>query len=130
MRQRGQGMVEFALVLPVLILILMGTIDFGRLYYQYVSVNNAARVGAEYGMDYWRRSQSDVRQVVRAEASPHVNITDADITITASPSWTAGSDLTVEVRTTFSAFTPVISSFWGGGPLTLRGTVTTRFNTL
>ncbi|MBI4318207.1 MAG: pilus assembly protein [Chloroflexi bacterium] len=125
----GQSLVELALLLPAIMLILLGAIDFGRLYYSYVAVSNAARMGAEYAMDP-RRTQDAVRQTVKAEASPYVIITDSDITITAVPSWSQGSNVTVEVRTQFSAFTPLISRFWGGGPVTLRGTATTRFNTL
>ncbi|MBI2954090.1 MAG: pilus assembly protein [Chloroflexi bacterium] len=125
--ERGQSAVEFAIVLPLLLLILMGTVDFGRLYFRYVIVANAARVGAEYGMDA-RRSTSDVVSVIKAESNPYVTIGDSDITITANPSWATGGQLKVEVRTQFSAITPVISSMWGGGPLTLRSSTVTRFN--
>lgn len=44
----GQSMVEFALVLPILILLLMGIMDFGRLFAGYVELQNAARDGARY----------------------------------------------------------------------------------
>lgn len=47
---RGQGLVEFALLLPVLLLILLGTIEFGRIFFIYVNIANAAREGARYGM--------------------------------------------------------------------------------
>ena len=45
---RGQSVVEFALVLPVLILILLVVIDFGRVFYTWVNLTSAARVGAAY----------------------------------------------------------------------------------
>ena len=45
---RGQGLVEFALVLPVLLLVLLFAIDFGRLFSAVVTLNNAVRVGASY----------------------------------------------------------------------------------
>jgi Flp pilus assembly protein TadG len=45
----GQGLVELALALPVLILLLLGAADFGRLFYTWIAVNNAARAGAQYG---------------------------------------------------------------------------------
>ena len=48
-RSRGQSVVEFALVLPILLLLLAATIDFGRLFYAYVAVENAAKEGALYG---------------------------------------------------------------------------------
>jgi Flp pilus assembly protein TadG len=45
-RPRGQALVETALVLPLLLLLLIGTIDFGRGIYLYITVSNAAREGA------------------------------------------------------------------------------------
>jgi hypothetical protein len=43
--RRGQTLVEFALILPVFILILAGIFDGGRLVFAYHTVNNAAREG-------------------------------------------------------------------------------------
>jgi PKD repeat protein len=48
-RSRGQGLVEFALLVPILLLILLIAVDFGRLFFTYIEVNNAAREGAAYG---------------------------------------------------------------------------------
>ena len=42
-RSRGQAMVEFALVVPLFILVLVGLFDVGRAVYAYNTVNNAAR---------------------------------------------------------------------------------------
>ena len=42
-------MVELALALPALILLLLAAADFGRLFYVWIAVNNAARAGAQYG---------------------------------------------------------------------------------
>ncbi len=123
---RGQSLVEFALLLPVVTWILLGVVDFGRLYYDYVTVTNASRVGATFAMDP-RQSPADVREVIKRESSS-VSITDADITLTPNPAWSAGSDLTVQVRTKFEAVTPLISSLWGGGPLTLTASTVIRFN--
>jgi Flp pilus assembly protein TadG len=46
--QTGQSLVEFALALPVLLLILLGLADFGRAFYYTTVIANAARFGAEY----------------------------------------------------------------------------------
>jgi Flp pilus assembly protein TadG len=43
---RGAAAVEFALVIPVLLLIVFGTIEFGRLYNEQISLTNAARSAA------------------------------------------------------------------------------------
>ena len=44
--QRGQGLVEFALVFPVFILLLFGILDLGRAVYAYNTIGDAAREGA------------------------------------------------------------------------------------
>jgi Flp pilus assembly protein TadG len=44
-RSRGQGLVEFALIFPVLVLVLFGVFDFGRAIYAYNALANASRDG-------------------------------------------------------------------------------------
>ena len=44
----GQGMVEFALVLPILLLVMLGIIEFGRLLFTYSMISAASREGARY----------------------------------------------------------------------------------
>lgn len=51
--EKGQAMVEFALVLPLLLILLCGIIDFGWLYYNQITLNNAAREGARYAVIYY-----------------------------------------------------------------------------
>jgi len=45
-RNSGQELVEFAIVFPVLMLLLLGIIEFGRIVYSYNAISNAAREGA------------------------------------------------------------------------------------
>ena len=47
-RTRGQSLVEFALVLPLLMIVLLFAIDFGRAFYSWVILQNASRLGANY----------------------------------------------------------------------------------
>ncbi len=46
---RGQSLVEFALVLPLLALIVLGALDLGRAFFTLIVITNAAREGARYG---------------------------------------------------------------------------------
>ncbi len=48
-RRRGQGMLEFALALPIFLMLVLGVIEFGRLLAVVSSVTTAAREGARYG---------------------------------------------------------------------------------
>jgi len=45
-RQRGQGLVEFAIVLPVIVLVVLGLLDLGRAIYTYNTLAQAARQAA------------------------------------------------------------------------------------
>ena len=47
---RGQSLVEFAVVAPVLILFLLAVADFGRVFFVSIALNNAARAGTQYGI--------------------------------------------------------------------------------
>ena len=50
-RQRGQDLVEFALVLPLLLLIVIGVLDLGRVFFASIALANVAREGARYGIN-------------------------------------------------------------------------------
>ncbi|MGH2463352.1 MAG: TadE/TadG family type IV pilus assembly protein, partial [Candidatus Limnocylindria bacterium] len=42
---RGQGLVEFAIILPFLMLVLLMAVDFGRVFFGWVGLANASRIG-------------------------------------------------------------------------------------
>ena len=48
--RRGQSLVEFAIVLPLLMLIVFGVLDLGRAFFALVTITNAAREGARFGV--------------------------------------------------------------------------------
>ena len=43
-------MLEFALVLPLLLLVLVGTLEFGRLFYAWLIIENSTRFGVRYAV--------------------------------------------------------------------------------
>src|SRR5437867_12150593 len=47
--QRGSAIVELTLLVPLFLLMLLGTMDFARVFYTALSVTHAARAGAQYG---------------------------------------------------------------------------------
>jgi Flp pilus assembly protein TadG len=73
--RRGASATEFALILPLMMLIIMGGIDFGRFAHSYIAVNNAARAGASYASmnAFTPATQSnwedDIEDAVEAELS-------------------------------------------------------------
>jgi Flp pilus assembly protein TadG len=48
--QRGQSLIEFALILPLVFLLIVNTVNFGSFLYAGITVANAARAGAEYAI--------------------------------------------------------------------------------
>jgi hypothetical protein len=47
--RRGQSLVEFAIILPILLLLVAGAVDLGRAYFTTISLENAVKEGAFYG---------------------------------------------------------------------------------
>ena len=85
---RAQGMVEFALILPLLLLLLIGIIEFGYYFFIYSSVNSAAREAVRYGaaagdsangMPYFQDC-TGIRETVK-RTGLYAGISDADIDI-------------------------------------------------
>ena len=83
---RGQGLVEFALILPVLLFIVFGIIDFGRVMVIYAGVSNGAREAVRYGAVPGRRSDAkynyqdcDVMANLARSAVPLMELTDDQI---------------------------------------------------
>ncbi len=67
-RRRGTSTIEMALILPILVLLVVACIDFGRFGYWFVSVSNAAREGAWYATAFPSTGDVDVWKASVAEA--------------------------------------------------------------
>ncbi len=78
---RGQSYVELAFALPVLALILVVAADFGRLFYAYLEVINAARAAAQYGSNSVITA-ADSTGMVAAAKQDGINV--ANLTVTTS----------------------------------------------
>ncbi|MDF1515176.1 MAG: CARDB domain-containing protein [Anaerolineae bacterium] len=60
--RKAQGLVEFALLLPVLLLIILGIMEFGRILIIYTGITNAVKEGARYGIVV--QNESEIRTAV------------------------------------------------------------------
>jgi Flp pilus assembly protein TadG len=56
----GQAIVEFAFVLPFILILILGIIDFGALFYNKAMITNASREGARAGIVYQDANHDDV----------------------------------------------------------------------
>jgi Flp pilus assembly protein TadG len=95
-KERGQAMVEFALVLPILCLILFAIVEFGMAFWRYQQVSAAASEGARRAAVSRTYADRTSRAVTAAkDASP--NLSPSQMNVTVSSAWTAGSPVTVTV---------------------------------
>jgi hypothetical protein len=69
-REDATSTVEFALVAPVLFLLLVGILDLGRAVNAYVTVSNAAREGSHYAILHPTAAPSAIASAVRARVVP------------------------------------------------------------
>jgi Flp pilus assembly pilin Flp len=94
--ERGQTMVEFALVVPILCVVLFGILQFGAIYNDYVTLTDATRVGARKAAT--SRHEENPEAVAEAAAEKSAIGLDADkvdFNVSATD-WEHGEDVTVE----------------------------------
>jgi Flp pilus assembly protein TadG len=87
-------MTEFALVLPLLALLLFGVIQFGIVFHQYVTLTDAVRAGARQGA-VGRHVASPVADVEARVRESAADLDQGELSVTVSSSWQQGSDVTV-----------------------------------
>jgi Flp pilus assembly protein TadG len=113
--ERGQSLVELALVLPLLILLLTGMVDLGRAFYGFISITNGAREGARYAVRHFGQSplSPTIGSVAISEAlNGGAPLSSCVPTVDTLSDWD-GQAVRVTVTCTF---TPLLWS----GPFTLR----------
>lgn len=105
-RRSGQGLVELALALPVLLLILLGTVDLGRMFFDYTEIRNAAREGAGVGA----RNPANVAGAVAA-VNAHGIPNGSTVTTGCSGNCTEVNGTGIFEVTVSYTFTPVATGF-------------------
>jgi Flp pilus assembly protein TadG len=117
---RGSAAVEFALLFPILLLIVFGIIDFGRALNAQITLTQAAREGARLAAV----GQPNVASRTQAAA---VGLNPVSVSVTGCPTGAGlGVDAVVRATYSFSFVTPVgaIAGLFGGSglgsPITLR----------
>jgi Flp pilus assembly protein TadG len=90
-------MTEFALVLPILALLLFGVIQFGIVFNNYLTLTDAVRAGARKAA-VSRRAPDPVAVAEAATRNAAVNLRQSDlhVSVSVTPSWQAGAETSVE----------------------------------
>jgi Flp pilus assembly protein TadG len=121
-RRRGTAAMEFAVILPLLVTLVLGCVDFGRFAYTEIAVANAARAGAGFGanhpstpatLDAWKAQVGQAVQDELGDFDPSL------LSVTATPTAVEGGGWQAQVDVSYP-FTMVVN--WPGLPasMTLR----------
>ena len=98
--ERGQELVEYAIVLPIFAFIVIGIFDLGRVVYYYSAMQNAAREGARYGVV--NPHTNGIPDLVKARS---IGVHQSDLSV--SVSWNC-EVVNVDVDYTFTPVTPLM----------------------
>lgn len=107
-KEQGQSLVEFTLAMPVLLLVLVGILDLGRVYYAYFTISNASREGARFA-SLSPYTDSDIQDAAVAEAANSIfTLSRSDVTVSRENGNVEGSAITVTVTKQFPLVTTYI----------------------
>ena len=135
--QRGAELIEFALVFPLLLLVLLGIVDFGILFQRYEVLTNATREGARIAIlpgyveadvqgrvcQYLTSGGVPTTGCPAAPTNPTVTMVEWDIPVTGKPA-VKGRKVTVAYAHNFMFIGPIIRIL--GGTWTNAKTITTE----
>lgn len=148
---RGQALVEFALVIPIFLLILFAIIDVGRYVYGWNAINEASRAGARTGsVALWPPDCNGLNRETCVKTIARNRLTAVSIALTdvkvecqrrapngalssvqlnncgGDPTWRANDIMTVTITTRFTLLTPIVAQLIDAGNplLTMTGQTT------
>jgi Flp pilus assembly protein TadG len=125
-RQRGQSLAEFALVMPIFLVLVMGIVDFGMGLKSWISITNAAREAARWGAIHcssgdYLNSDVEQRAVDAATGLDEAMLTatvDTSAGVSCDDSQVSTQSLVVDVDYEYKLITPLagmLSIFGGSG---------------
>jgi Flp pilus assembly protein TadG len=130
---RGQALVEFALIIPVFLLIVISIFDLGRAVFAYNSITNASREGVRLAIVNQTPASVTAKAIARAAiaetAAPNVTVAYYDAGPDADPTTNdpcsplrVGCMAVVTFETTYRPVTPIISQILFPSGVTLKAT--------
>ena len=132
-KEKGQSLVEFALILPLLLLILAGVLDVARLYYVYVVLTDAASEGVSYAAinppaDPTDPEDPDTAEIRARTLSACTGVDDRVQSVTIDcptcPGVASGDAITVTVSYRYAVMTPFLNVMFDDGSIDIQANAT------
>ena len=99
--ERGQTMTEFAVVLPVLVLVLFAILQLGIAFNNFLTLTDAVRAGARTGA-VSRRAADPVGATVTRVRTAGGDLKQPSLNVTVTSTWQPGADVTVRATYPYS----------------------------
>jgi len=112
--ERGAAAVEFAILLPLLLMLVLGTIEFGRAYNAQITLTNAARDGVR--VMAINNDPTAAKKAAQNAAASISTIPVSNITLSTTTCST-GNQVTLTIKYTLSTITGIAGPF----PMTGKG---------
>jgi Flp pilus assembly protein TadG len=100
--QNGQELVEFAIVLPLLLLVAFGVLDLGRIFHSAITITNAAREGARYAMTHVDDVDGIMAATIAEAQGSGIDLNTSIIDVTCPDFGGCGSGLPVRVTVQYN----------------------------
>jgi len=125
-KKHGQALVEFALIIPLLALLLFGIIQYGFIFAAHISLRNASAVGARSAvLTSPKKTIAQIQDVTRGAIGPMLQ-TNNIVAINVNTNVTVGSATgatSVQIQYNLPLIVPfVVPGKTAGGSLTMSGT--------
>ncbi len=120
--EKGQSFVELAICLILLVMLIVAIADFGRAFFTFVAIRDAAQEGAAYASTN-PTDLAGIQSRVQNSSTQPVNLTGANIVVTTSYGGAVCAGNTVTVQVDFNNFaitTPFLGSILGTQSLNLH----------
>ncbi len=111
--EKGAVAVEFALILPLLVLLIFGIIEFGRIYNLYLGVTHSAREGARIASVRNGTGETDAEIKANIVERSALDITPSNVEIDPPNLNTPGQAITVRVHYPVTVSIPFFGSYSG-----------------
>ena len=111
--EKGQNLVEFAMVVPIFLILVFAIVDFGMGFHAWITVTNAAREGARIGAVGADAATIEARVVDTASS-----LAEDDLSITVvNAQGTPGEAVSIDVQYDYELITPLanVLGIFGGG---------------